>query len=295
MRHFIKLPYIEKVSRNNYKNLLHSQINIYGVRINFYSKDPNFIRFVERKFSLFQHYKLNNKRHRLVNEKLEVILDTKGQIPGIRDLRFLNNDIDGLIAGALSSACVPFHASCVASGGKRFLFLGPCMSGKSTIAVCLKTRDFALLADDCSSLKYNSLRQIFFPTAWNMRSNPILSNKFIKIDKLNTDIYSATDSEFKEICDLSKWLYGKGFDDTKNKQTNFIFIKGRVNGKPRLEAADKVNPDTIKLFFKYLRIQEKTKNDKISDIMDLYSKINTWFLTMGRLEDTAELILKRFS
>jgi len=73
-----------------------------------------------------------------------------------------------------------------------------------------------------------------------------------------------------------------------------IFIKGRVNGKPRLEAADKVNPDTIKLFFKYLRIQEKTKNDKISDIMDLYSKIDTWFLIMGRLEDTADLILKRF-
>lgn len=294
MPHFVNIPYRKKINISNYRRLPHSKIDIYGVRINFYSKNSNLIRFIERKFNLMRYYKLNDKRYRLSNKKIDVILDTKEQIPGREELTYINNDTNGLIAKALSNKCIFFHASCVASDENYLLFLGISGSGKSTISTCLKNRGFRLLADDDAVLEYNSLKVLLFPSFGNLRTIPAFLNKFVKSDgNTHNYIYKATDLEFKEIYDLGIRLYENKSVDIK-KKINFIFIKGRINGKPHLEVANKIDPETIQLFFKFIKTPEEKRNNRILKIMDLYTKGNMYFLIMGTPEDTAELILRKF-
>jgi len=295
MQRLVNIPYREEINISNYRNLSHSKVDVYGVRINFYSKNSNLIRFIKRKFSLMQYYKLNDRRYKLLNKKIDVILNTKEQAPSREELAYINNDTNGLIAEALSNKCIFFHASCIASDENYLLFLGVSRSGKSTIATCLKNRGFTLLADDDSVLEYNSLKALPFPCFGNLRTMTAFLNKFVKRDgNINNYIYNAPDSEFKEIYDLGIRLYENKFSDIKKKKRNFIFIKGRINGKPSLEAADKTDPETIKLFFRFIKTSGEKRNDKILEIMDLYTKSNMYFLIMGTPEDTAGLILEKF-
>ena len=292
-----KIQDIEKIRSSDYKGFSRARIDVYGVKMHFYARDPWLIRFVKRKFSLVKNYKANHK-DAILNKSINVMLKTASKRPTINELHCMDTDINSLIASTLMDTCVFFHASCATSKKDYLIFPGMSMAGKSTIATFLGQRGLALWADDNFILSHKSSRPVFFPTFGNLRTRgTMLSN--IKGSIIGY-IYEASDQDFKKIYNLERYLYRNALRGaSKIKKLNFIFIKGRTNGKPCLEVADKMHPKTVRLFFKFIQtrytiLSKKKKIGKISEIMDLYVKSYIYLLTMGTPEATADLILKRF-
>ena len=243
-----------------------------------------------------KHHKLDKKKYRLLDKKIEVIFDTKQHRPSRKELYYIDNDANGLIAEALWEKCIFFHASCVASRKNYLLFLGPSMSGKSTIATYLSQRGFVLLSDDDSILRYELLKPLLFPTFGNLKPYAVFldSIKEVKNDVLSY-IYKIDDSEFKKIYDLGRRLYRNGATDAnRKKRINFIFIKGRAKEKPRLKFVKKTDSEAIQWFFRSIKTSEIKRNAKILEIMELYGKSNMYSLTMGTPKETADLISRKF-
>ncbi|MDD5195859.1 MAG: hypothetical protein PHQ96_09345 [Candidatus Omnitrophica bacterium] len=296
MKTLLKIPYIEKIELPSFANLPSAQVKIYGVKMNFYSKDPRLIRFIKRKFSLMNYYRLDDSKYNMTDKKLEIFVAAERKSLSMEELLYIDIDTNALISSELSDKCIFFHASCVASDKNYLIFPGSSNSGKSTISVCLSERGFSLLADDDSVLKYGAIKALPYPTIGNFRARARFLNNSIAVKKsIISHIYNISDSEFKKIYDLETYLYRPKFSGPgKKKNLNFIFIKGRRNNRPHLRIADKTNPETIRHFFRFITTQKEKRNSNISKIIDLYSKSNIYYLNMGTPDDTAELILKKF-
>lgn len=253
-------------------------------------------RFIKRKFSLARYCRLNSKRYAMSRERLDVFLVTEKEKPTITELSYIDIDANSLIANELSDKCVFCHASCVVSEKDYMVFLGTSRSGKSTISAYLSELGFSLFADDDSVLKYDTSEALPYPTLGNFRARSRFLDDSIDVkNSILEHIYNISDSEFKKIYDLETHLYREKSNNRKRKKLNFILIREYMTKKPHLEIANKIDFKTTKEFFRFITISKEKRDSNISKIMDLYSKSDVYFLTMGTPESTADLIFKRFS
>lgn len=289
----IKLPYRDRIKNNKYRMFPSIKIKVYGLTMNIYSRNPDLVRFIDRKFSLIRHYQSEGNEYLLKDDEIDVVLAIKENIPTIKELHAIDNDINGLISYAFSGKCAFFHASCVSSDKNCLFFAGPPMSGKTTMSFYLRKRGFLVLSDDDSIIRYDSYQVIPFQSFVNLRfkkNNPLLVRTGILYY-----LYHAGDMSFRHTYDQTIGLYGNRLRrKAGEKKLNFIFIKGRRRGRPLLEYADKVSSKTLREFFRSIKTAEKERNKKISQVMDIYTKSSMYFLTMGAPAETADLIAGRF-
>jgi len=288
----IKLPYRDRIKNNKYRMFPSIKIKVYGLAMNIYSRNPDLIRFMDRKFSLIKHYQSAGNRYLLKDDEIDVVLAIKKNMPTIKELHAIDNDINGLISYAFSEKYAFFHASCVSSDKNCLFFAGPSMSGKTTMSFYLRKRGFSVLSDDDSIIRYDSCQVIPFQSFVNLRfkkNNPLP----VRTGILHY-LYHAGDMSFRHTHDWTIDLYGNGLRGKPEKRLNFIFIKGRRRRRPLLEYADKISPETLREFFRSVKTPQKERNKKISQVIDIYTKSSMYFLTMGAPAETADLIAGRF-